>query len=135
MPPRWLELGGSMPSQPPDFDLVFDRLKALTLPFARGLEAGSSGPFYYLNTRHQLPNKQMLNFVALRKGKAYVSFYLFPVYMYPELLKDISPALMKRMQGKSCFNFKTVDEALFKELGRMMKAGLARYKEEGFLKK
>jgi hypothetical protein len=124
-----------MPPQPPDFDLVFDRLKALTAPYAKRLDASGDGPLYSLDTRHQLPNKQKLNFAALRKGKAYVSFYLFPVYMYPELLKDISPALKKRMQGKSCFNFKTVDEPLFKELSQLMKAGLARYKAEGFLKK
>ncbi len=124
-----------MPPQPSDFDLVFDRLKALLAPHARRLDASGSDALYSLDTRHQLPNKQMLNFAALRKGKAYVSFYLFPVYMYPELLKDISPALKKRMQGKSCFNFKTVDEPLFKELSRLAKAGLARYQAEGFLKR
>jgi hypothetical protein len=123
-----------MPPQP-EFDLVFDRLKRLLAPYAKGLDEAASGPLYALNTRHQLPNKQMLNFAAIRKGKAYVSFYLFPVYMYPELLRGISPALKKRMQGKSCFNFKTIDEPLFKELNQLMKAGLARYKSEGFLKK
>jgi hypothetical protein len=46
----------------------------------------------------------------VRKGKSYVSFHLIPVYMFPDLLKGLSPALEKRMQGKSCFNFKTVRE-------------------------
>ena len=124
-----------MPPQPPDFDVVFDRLKALLAPYARRLDASGSDSLYSLDTRHQLPNRQTLNFAALRKGKAYVSFYLFPVYMYPDLLKDISPALQKRMQGKSCFNFKTVDEPLFKELSQLAKAGLARYQAEGFLKR
>jgi hypothetical protein len=36
--------------------------------------------------------------------------------MYPELLNDISPELKKHMQGKSCFNFKKVEPALFREL-------------------
>jgi hypothetical protein len=28
----------------------------------------------------------------------------------------MSPELRKRMQGKSCFNFSTIDESLFREL-------------------
>jgi hypothetical protein len=34
----------------------------------------------------------------------------------PKLLEGCSQQLRARMQGKSCFNFKTVDEALFAEL-------------------
>lgn len=51
-----------------------------------------------------------------RLGKSYVSFYLMPVYASPELTQSLSPALRKRMQGKSCFNFTKVDEDLFAEL-------------------
>ena len=40
-----------------------------------------------------------------------------PVYVDPGLLDDVSPELRKRMQGKSCFNFTSVDEPLFAELG------------------
>jgi hypothetical protein len=43
---------------------------------------------------------------------AYVSFYLMPVYMYPDLVDGISLELTKRKQGKSCFNFETVDDHL-----------------------
>jgi hypothetical protein len=48
--------------------------------------------------------------------KNYVSFHLMPVYMYPDLLEGASPGLMKRMQGKSCFNFKRVEPDTFEEL-------------------
>ena len=51
-------------------------------------------------------------FGAVRLGKAYVSYYLMPVYGDPRLLADMSPELRKRMQGKSCFNFTRVDEGL-----------------------
>ena len=46
-------------------------------------------------------------------GKAYVSYHLMPVYGNPKLLDGASKELMARMQGKSCFNFKKVDAALF----------------------
>jgi hypothetical protein len=47
-------------------------------------------------------------FGAVRLGKAYVSFHLIPLYMSAVLEKEISPALKKRMHGKTCFNFKAV---------------------------
>jgi len=49
------------------------------------------------------------------------------------LLKDISPELKKRMQGKSCFNFKSIDKYLLKELNELTKKGFEYYKMEGML--
>jgi hypothetical protein len=37
--------------------------------------------------------------------------------MFPDLLKDLQPELKKRRQGKSCFNFKTIDEEQFRAFG------------------
>ena len=45
----------------------------------------------------------------------------------------MSPALKKRMQGKACFNFTTIDEACFAELGRLTAAGLKVFKSGKFL--
>ena len=56
-----------------------------------------------------------------------------PIYVKPELLSTVSENLKARMQGKSCFNFKAVEPALFKELAALTKAGLASYKEQGFV--
>lgn len=49
-------------------------------------------------------------------GKGYVSFHHMGVYAKPELLDGVSKKLKARMQGKSCFNFKSVDPELFAEL-------------------
>jgi hypothetical protein len=70
-------------------------------------------------------------FGAVQIKKNYVSFYLMPVYVFPELLKSISPALKKRMQGKSCFNFTAIDDAMVDELGELTKQGFERYQREG----
>jgi len=68
-------------------------------------------------------------FVAgVRPGKRYVSFYLMPVYAFPELLAATSAALRRRMQGKSCFNFSAVDEELMGELAGLTDRGLNRYR-------
>jgi len=56
-----------------------------------------------------------------------------PVYINPKFLKGISPDLKKRMQGKSCFNFKIVDESLFKELAILTKEGFEYYEKNGMI--
>jgi hypothetical protein len=68
---------------------------------------------------------------AVQPRKSYVSYHLMPVYMFPDLLKDISPALRARMQGKGCFNFNSVDPALLKELGALTRTSFARFKKDG----
>jgi hypothetical protein len=52
--------------------------------------------------------------------------------MYPDLLKGISPALKKHMQGKSCFNFKKVEARLFAELAQLTKRGFERFVREEY---
>ena len=69
-------------------------------------------------------------FGAVGPRKSYVSYHLMPVYMFPDLLKKASPALKKRMQGKSCFNFKEVDEKLFAELAKLTDEGFKRFQAE-----
>jgi hypothetical protein len=66
--------------------------------------------------------------VQLKKN--YVSYHLMSVYVFPDLLENISDRLKKRMQGKSCFNFTTVDESLFAELAQLTAAGFARFREQ-----
>lgn len=70
---------------------------------------------------------------AVQSKKNYVSFHLMPVYAFPELLDDLSPALRKRMQGKSCFNFSEVDEPLVAELTQLVAAGARRYEAAGYM--
>jgi len=53
-----------------------------------------------------------------------------PVYVNPKLLERISTGLKKRMQGKSCFNFKTIDNPLLNELAGLTKKGFEIYKKE-----
>jgi hypothetical protein len=60
--------------------------------------------------------KQSMWFGGVRSGKAYASYHLMPLYTHASLMQRLSPALKKRLQGKSCLNFKAVDEALFEEL-------------------
>jgi hypothetical protein len=124
----------STPGQ--DFPGVFAALTGIMRPFESDLVCTRDDDTeYYLNTAHILKNRKPLFFGAVQIRKSYVSYHLMPVYVNPELLKGMSPGLKKRMQGKSCFNFTTVDEALFGELQALTEAGLGDYKKAGYLSK
>lgn len=113
---------------------IFTKLKKNLTPFKKGIIVqNNTDDNYYLNTNTEY-NKKPMFFAAVSIKKNYVSYYLMPVYTNPGLLKGISPELKKHMQGKSCFNFKKVDEKLFKELGEITKKGYESFKKEGYIK-
>ena len=103
-----------------DFSIVFEQLKGILEPYAQTLSVkANTAHTYYLDGPYSEKWKKELFFGSAQIKKNYVSFYLMPVYMYPKLLKDVSPALKKRMQGKSCFNFKKMELELFQELSEL----------------
>src|SRR5690242_12092350 len=89
-----------------DFAAVFARLRAILTAYAPEMVVVKDDPqWYYLDTHSVGPNKKPIMFAVVRSGKAYVSFYLMPLYMNPKLEATLSAELRKRRQGKSCFNF------------------------------
>lgn len=118
----------------PDFTEVFASLRAIMAPYARQLDRTADREHELsLQTRHVMKNGQPLWFGGVQVKKNYVSFHLMPVYVNPGLLEGISPGLRKRMQGKSCFNFKSPDPALFAELSALTAAGFEDYRRQGFV--
>jgi len=111
-----------------EFPSVFKKLKSILQPYSSKLtvkENTSKG--FSLNGAYSEKWKRELFFGAAQIKKNYVSFYLMPVYMYPDLLRNISPELKKHMQGKSCFNFKKIEISLFNELTQLTKQGFERF--------
>ena len=118
-------------ASPNDLSLVFEQLRNILKPYAEKLTLkADTSDSYYLDGPYSEKWKKELFFASAQIKKNYVSFYLMPVYMYPELLNDISPELRKRMQGKSCFNFKKVERALFDELAALTHKGAEKFKQE-----
>ena len=117
-----------------DFDALFEQLKAIYTPYAERLvvTADDAGN-YSLNTPYSAQYKKEVFFGAVQIKKNYVGFHLMPVYIYPDLLAGISDELKKRMQGKSCFNFKSSDEHLFSELVDLTTASVERFEQEKLL--
>ncbi|GHG60039.1 hypothetical protein GCM10010919_03130 [Alishewanella longhuensis] len=117
-----------------DLNSVFQELRKIMAPYATKLQATrDDGQELYLDTHYLQKNKKPLFFGAVQHKKRYVSFHLMPVYLKPELLAAISPALKARMQGKSCFNFTVLEPALFNELEALTRASYESYKAQGFV--
>lgn len=108
---------------------TFNKLKTLLKHYEANLTLlHDKDDNYYLNTPISDTNKKAEFFGAVQIKKSYVAFHLMPVYYYPNLLENISQDLKDRMQGKSCFNFKEIDEKLFKELTTLTKKSFDLYK-------
>jgi hypothetical protein len=121
---------------PDDFPAAFAALKSVFAKFAdRLVVMADTAKEYTLLTKPASPFPQHkgspMYFGSVRLGKAYVSFHLMPLYMSPVMTKSISPALKKRMQGKTCFNFKAVPEPeLIRDLTRLTAAGFEHWREK-----
>lgn len=110
----------------PDFTPVFSELRAIMLAAAKDNPVAKDTPGDLVVHMPRLgKNGKPEWFGAVAIKKTYVSYHLFPLYTDPSLGAGMSDALAKRQQGKSCFNFKTVEPELFAELAALTQKGSA----------
>lgn len=118
-----------------EFASVFSSLREILKRNAGKLKVKENSATCYsleggLHPTHRTP----MPIAWVTVGKAYVSFHHMAVYARPDLLKGISKELKARMQGKSCFNFKAVDQALFAELENLTIKGFDAFRNASFMK-
>lgn len=128
---------------PPQFIPVFGRLRAILKRHAVDLSAGDDKPDYYgleapigpatLRAWGGKMRSRRIPVAWVQCGKGYVSYNSMGVYAQPKLLEGCSKELRTRMQGKSCFNFNTVDERLFGELELLTRDCLMGMKRAGYI--
>ena len=115
-----------------DFDGAFDGLRRMLRANAKMLRVKTDTPDdFTLETETPLRKGERIAVAAVKKNKNYVSFHFIPIYIYPDLVRKISPELKKRMQGKGCFNFNAPDRVLLEELAELVRAGIDAYKRRG----
>jgi hypothetical protein len=109
---------------------TFESLKEILQPYASNLKViDNKDDKYYLNTLPDKNGKEHF-FGSVQIKKNYVAFHLMPLYCNPSLLEGISEDLKKRMQGKSCFNFRKTDETLFQELRSLTSSSFDDFKKQ-----
>ena len=111
-----------------DFEAVHDRLREILIRHRGDLVLTKDGPGGVAIEVPGLEGKPWGYVAGTRLGKSYVSYYLMPVYATPALADSLSPELRKRMQGKACFNFKSVDDRLFAELEALTAGSIPGYR-------
>lgn len=113
------------------FEVTHNATDANT-PTSRRVDAPSPDSYLLLGApSDRYPGGE--SFAGVRLGKRYVSYYLMSVYLEPET--PVSEALSRRRQGKSCFNFTRVDDALFDELADLTARGRDLYAARGLLRR
>jgi hypothetical protein len=100
----------------------------------KGVYRRAKGPgYYYVESLEPTYKERPMFFAGVKAGKNYISYHLLPLYMNPELNQQIPAELKKRMQGKACFNFSSVDPSVFKQLSALTKSGYKVFKDRGWL--
>ncbi len=109
------------------FRSTFQALRTLLKPYEKRLTVIKDKPdaYYLASRKSKTRTGSAIWFGGVEIKKNYVSFHLIPVYANPKLCDMLSPALRKRMQGKSCFNFTAIDPAQVEELEAVTKKGFA----------
>lgn len=115
-------------------DAVFSALREILKPYRDDLAIKTDKPgHFWLETRSPSLNGRRLFFAAAKIKKKYVSYYLTPLFMFPELSTRISPVLRKTMQGQSCFNFTTLDRECLQELESLTQSSFYALKSKALL--
>src|ERR1043166_8134184 len=128
---------------PADFDSLFPRLRAILQKHQAAWSvfedsatcyslAGKVGPATLRAWGGKL-KRPVVPVAWVQIGKTYVSYHLMGLYGSAPLLAGMSKALKARMQGKTCFDFTTPDEALLEELDRLSREAIESFKRAGFV--
>jgi hypothetical protein len=65
-------------------------------------------------------------YVALANQKNYISLYLIPLYVFPEMKAKFDAAASKKLKcGKSCINFQRAEELPLEAIGEIVGASEA----------
>jgi hypothetical protein len=111
---------------------VFEALRDILKKHTRTMKVkDDTAAHYSVDAGYSETWKKDVWFGGVRRGKNYVSYHLMAVYTCPDLLKGLSPEMRKRMQGKACFNFKTLSPTQAKEIDRLTRDSVRRFVEHG----
>jgi hypothetical protein len=129
-PPKSKTKPTSTSTPPPAFAETFASLRAMLQRHSKRLltTADTANDFQVSSPEYTDRTGRPLFVAAVQIKKSYVSYHLLPVYANPKLLAGLSPALKKRMQGKACFNYTSIDATQLNELSALTKTAIDGFK-------
>lgn len=131
---------------PSEFESIFMTLRTILTKYADGLTVTEDLPDRYCLEGRVGPatlrawcgkiKRPLIPVAWVEVGKSAVSYHLMGIYGNPKALDGMSKQLRARMNGKSCFNFKTTDQvSLANELDQLTAQALAAFRAAGFISK
>jgi hypothetical protein len=115
-----------------DFAAAFEALRSMLKKYSRGMITQTDTPTdFTVVSRGIGPNKRPMWFGAVQLKKSAVTFHLMPLYFNPTLQAAVPAELLRRQQGKTCFNFQRTDQELFSQLDELTKRGREQWERHG----
>lgn len=128
-----------------EFQPVFQKLRSIMAGHASGLSITDDKPDRYcleapvgpatLKAWGGKSKRPMIPVAWVELGKSYVSYHLMGIQGNAKLQDGMSKELRARMQGKTCFNFKSEDDALFRELDQLTRHSVQALRTAGFIER
>ncbi len=120
-------------TSPESLAAIYRRLRPILEPHIPNMQVIQDNERgLYLNAHTRMRNGQPLFFAAVMITPPEVSFYVFAVELYPDLL-DAFPVLADRLQGTHCFTFDDLSDEQLAAMESLVAASHARLKAEGDL--
>ena len=110
---------------------IYETLAALLVPYARKMESEMHPKIGFCLKAKNSRTGRETHFGAVQVLPDCVAYHLFPLYAHPDLLKNASPELSKRMRSPTCFHFETLHAAMVAELAELTHAGFERFVADG----
>jgi hypothetical protein len=88
---------------------------------------------YSLNAGYSEQYKKVIWFGGVKKMKNYVSYHLIAVYACPQICKELSPELRRRLHGRSCFNFTELNDSILNELSSVTARSVEAFRKAKWL--
>jgi hypothetical protein len=100
------------------FVSILAELRRIMLEAAPGMVVTDDTPtsFTLKTAWTEARTKQPAWFGSIAVKKSYVAYHVMPLYVLPALNDAVPASLATRRQGKTCFNFKKADAALFEDI-------------------
>ncbi len=99
-------------------------------PTKTSFELIGNKPVPYGYTKKIVPG---MFFASIELCKDSVTLHFFPIYLDSKL-NEYMPSMIKYLKGKTCFHFKKEEQVDEKELQAVLKAGIEKWKELGYMK-
>lgn len=117
---------------PQDFAGAFAALRTILKRHSKGLNVlQDDAANYTVLTPAIGPNGKPIYFGSVMLKKSAVTYHLFPLYFNPKLQSVVAKELLPRKQGKTCFNFKAPDAALFEKLDDLTRLAREHFQTAG----